>query len=178
MKVQDWMTRDVATCVVDDSLNRAAQLMWDGDFGVVPVVGPEGSIVGMITDRDVCMAAYTRGRPLAEIRVEHAMAKHIATCSPDSTIDTALSLMKEARVRRLPVVDHHGRLVGVLSLNDLARGARGLGGTPEGIRTRADVDETLASICGKRLRARSEDRLETPRSSRSKTRMERPHCAV
>ena len=178
MKVQDWMTRDVATCLVDDTLNRAAQLMWEGDFGVVPVLGVDGTVVGVITDRDICMAAYTRGRPLAEIRVEDAMAKHLATCSPDSTIETALSLMKEASVRRLPVVDHHGKPVGVLSLNDLARGARRLGGTPEGIKTRADVDETLASICRTRLRARSEDRRETPRSSRSKTRMERPYCAV
>ena len=178
MKVHDWMTRDVATCLVDDTLNRAAQLMWEGDFGVVPVVGVEGNVVGMITDRDVCMAAYTRGRPLAEIRIEDAMAKHLATCSPDSTIETALALMKEAGVRRLPVVDHHGKLAGVLSLNDLARAARRLGGTPEGIRTRADVGETLASICRSRSHARSADRREESVTPRPVRRAGRPHCAV
>jgi CBS domain-containing protein len=167
MKVQEWMTRDVASCLADESLNRVAQLMWDGDFGVVPVVGVDGIVVGMITDRDVCMAVYTRGRTLGEIRVEAAMAKQVATCSPDSTVETALALMRESRVRRLPIVDHHGKLVGILSLNDLACASQRLGGSAEGERMRAEVGATLAALCKPRFRPRSEARAEPRTEARS-----------
>ena len=144
MKVQDCMTREFQSCRAGDSLNRAAQLMWEGDFGVVPVVDAGGGVVGMITDRDICMAAYTRGRPLHELGVESAMAKQVATCSEQSTIETALFLMREARVRRLPIVDREGRLCGILSLSDLARAERadGLGGA----RTRTEIAAVLGCL--------------------------------
>ena len=124
MKVRDLMIRDVRSCTQADSLNRAAQLMWEGDCGVVPVVGDDGAVVGMITDRDLCMAAYTRGVSLGSLRVEDAMSRDVTSCSAESSLDTAMSLMREARVRRLPVVDHRGVLTGILSMNDLAREAR------------------------------------------------------
>jgi CBS domain-containing protein len=124
MKVRDLMIRDVRSCAEKDSLNRAAQLMWEGDYGVVPVLGDDGTVVGMITDRDLCMAAYTRGVSLGSLRVEDAMSRDVTSCSAESSLDTAMSLMREARVRRLPVVDHRGALEGILSMNDLAREAR------------------------------------------------------
>jgi CBS domain-containing protein len=124
MKVMDLMTCDVKSCSADDSLDRAANLMWEGDCGVVPVVGPGRELVGMITDRDICMAAYTKGRPLAALGVRDAMAKKLTFCSPEATLETAISLMKESRVRRLAVVDSKGMLAGILSLNDLAVEAR------------------------------------------------------
>jgi CBS domain-containing protein len=65
MKIRDIMSQDVATCREDDSLDRAAQLMWDRDVGSVPVVDGEGRPLGMITDRDICMAAYTQGEALS-----------------------------------------------------------------------------------------------------------------
>jgi CBS-domain-containing membrane protein len=120
MKVKELMEIKVRSCLVDDSLNWAAQLMWEGDCGALPVVGPEGDVVGMITDRDICMAAYTKGRPLTLIKVGDAMAKQVTTCSAESSAETAMSLMKEVRVRRLPIVDAQGKLAGILSLNDLA----------------------------------------------------------
>ena len=77
MKVQDVMTRNVAACGVDESLNRAAQLMWECDCGSIPVLDASGSVCGMLTDRDICMAAYTQGLPLTQIPVRNVMSPHL-----------------------------------------------------------------------------------------------------
>lgn len=121
MKVKELMIRDVKTCLAEDDLNRVAQIMWEADCGTVPVVDAAGIVKGMITDRDVCMAAYTKGRTLGAIHVRSSMGKDVAACSPEDTLEAALSVMKKARVRRLPVTERNGKLVGILSMNDLAR---------------------------------------------------------
>jgi CBS domain-containing protein len=123
-RVEQLMSRNVATCRPDDRLSRAAQLMWERDCGVVPVTVTDGGterVVGMVTDRDVCMAAYTQGRPLADVPVATAMSHDVRTCGPTDRIGSALQLMAAAQLRRLPVVDGAGRLLGVLSLADVAR---------------------------------------------------------
>lgn len=147
MKVQELMTRDVKTCRAKDELNRAAQLMWEGDCGVVPVVDHENRVIGMITDRDVCMSAYTKDARLRNLRVSDAMSKQVVFCAPDALIETAMTMMKESRVRRLPVVDNTGKLVGLLSLNDLAREAykQRKSAVPGNIS--ADVADALGVIC-------------------------------
>ena len=147
MKVKELMVREVRSCRVEDNLNRAAHLMWEGDCGVLPVVETDGTVVGMITDRDICMAAYTKGGSLSSLRVGDAMAEQVSSCSPEASLETAMSLMKETHVRRLPVVDAQGKLAGILSLNDLAREARKQtkGGGRE-IKA-VDVAETLGVIC-------------------------------
>ncbi len=155
MKVQDVMSLEVEICRPDEDLNRVAQLMWERDFGVVPVVDPAGLVVGMITDRDLCMAAYTQGRPLASICVGEVMSRTIHSCAPGSSLEAALSVMKEGRVRRLPVIDTGGSLVGLLSMSDLARGAVREGRRGERAFS-TEVIETLAVICEPRGR-RSED---------------------
>jgi CBS domain-containing protein len=122
-RVEQVMSRNVATCRADDRLNAAAQIMWDRDCGVVPVTEPgdDGErIVGILTDRDVCMAAYTQGLPLIAIPVASAMSRGIETCAPTDTLSVALRRMATARVHRLPVVDAFGHLVGLLSLADVA----------------------------------------------------------
>ena len=144
MKVREVMVREVRSCCAEDSLNRAAQIMWDGDCGVVPVVDGEGRPVGMITDRDICMAAYTQGLPITMLRVGTSMVREVASCSPDATLETAMALMKEGQVRRLPITDGSGKLVGILSLNDLAREARRRSGS--GVAA-ADLADTLGRIC-------------------------------
>lgn len=126
-KVRLVMTPNVSTATPADGLNRAAQIMWEGDCGVVPVTESDGSLVGVITDRDVCMAAYTQGQPLAAVPIDAAMARTVFACSPDDTVHQALHLMREHRVRRMPVVDEAGRLVGVVTLADLARHVDSLG---------------------------------------------------
>ena len=146
MRVQEAMSRDVQICRPWEELNHATQLMWDHDIGFVPVVGDSGAVIGVVTDRDACMAAYTRGLPLTAIRVEDAMTREIETCAPGSDLKIALALMRESRVRRLPIVDADGGLVGVLSIGDLARVAEDL--VRHGERDLAcDAALTIAAIC-------------------------------
>jgi len=142
------MTVDVKACRPWDSLNRAAQVMWENDCGCVPVVDESGRVVGMLTDRDVCMAAYTQGRLLAEMTVSSAMSKTVVICTQEDRIATAEQRMREHRVRRLAVVNGAGRIVGVLSLSDLARGARHerAGGKKKELSLQG-VGETLGAIC-------------------------------
>jgi CBS domain-containing protein len=94
--------------------------MWDYDCGVLPVVNDEGKVTGMITDRDICMAALTQGRPLHELLVNLAMAKHVIAVAPEQTLGDVEQLMTRHQIRRLPVVDAANHPLGVISLNDLA----------------------------------------------------------
>lgn len=151
MRVEHVMTRDPARCRPHDTTAAAARVMWDRDCGSVPVVDEAGMPVGMITDRDICMAAYTRGARLEEMTVDTVMSADVRTCRPRDAIAAAERLMARAQVRRLPVVDEHGRLVGIVALGDVAR-ARGesrLRLTVE--RVFADVAKTLAAISQPRV---------------------------
>lgn len=119
MRALDLMTSPAITCHVNDSLALAAQKMWDADIGVLPVVNDEGKVTGMITDRDICMAAFTQGRVLAELLVNSTMARHVVSTTAESTVAEIEQLMAKHQVRRLPVVDAAGRPIGVVSTNDL-----------------------------------------------------------
>lgn len=152
MKVSDLMTREVKSCLADEDLNRASQIMWEEDCGVVPVVDSEKHVVGVITDRDACMASYTKGLPLGSIRVGEAMSKEVFSCSSQDAIEKALAVMEKSRVRRLPVVDEERKLVGILSLNDLAREAERQGRSGGGQLSAAQVEGTLAAVCQPRPR--------------------------
>jgi len=121
MLVQEIMTTAVETCRLDDDLAHTAKIMWEHDCGCVPVTDADRRVIGMITDRDICMAAYTQGRRLAQISVSSAAARRIHACRPTDTLDTAEAIMRGAQVHRLPVIDAEGRLMGVISLSDLAR---------------------------------------------------------
>jgi CBS domain-containing protein len=123
MKTNELMHSPVVTCKVDDTLNEAARLMWDNDCGSLPVVDGGGKVVGMVTDRDLCMAAYTQGRPLWAIPVSSVMAKQVFSVGPDADVVDAQKVMSERQVRRIPIIDAEGTLVGMLSLNDLVRAA-------------------------------------------------------
>jgi len=117
--------------------------MWNQDCGCAPVCDEDGRVVGMITDRDVCMAAYTQGKALDQLRVGDAMARQVIACSPRDSIQEAEQRMQTARVRRLPVVDDDGRLCGMISLADLARRFDAQSSSPKV----QEVGRTLASIC-------------------------------
>jgi len=120
MKIEQLMTRPVQSCQPQDTINCAAQIMWEADVGCVPVVDTDNRVVGMITDRDIAMAAYTQGRTLEAISVESVMAKQVHTCSPSEDISKAEERMQQFQVRRLPVVDASAKLVGLVSMNDIA----------------------------------------------------------
>lgn len=129
MLVEKLMTREVESARPDDTLAAAAAVMWRRDCGVVPVVEEGGQVVGVITDRDICMALSLRGQRAAEVRVAEVMARGVETCTPVDDLGEALEAMARRQVRRLPVVDSRGRLVGLLSLNDVIRRTRkGKGG--------------------------------------------------
>lgn len=118
MKVKDVMSGSAQSCAPDSNLVAAARLMWDLDCGVLPVEA-DGKVLGMITDRDICMAAATQSRPLADVNVQEIMSRNVFACRPEDDIRFALETMRRERVRRLPVVDSAGKLQGILSLNDL-----------------------------------------------------------
>ena len=120
MKVDQIMNRKVKVCRPQDWLNKAAHIMWEEPCGAVPVVDDQGMPVGFLTDRDICMAAYTQGKPLEKLRVETAMARKVVSCKAEDDLNSAAQLMRKNRTRRLPLVDHNGTLVGLLSLDDLA----------------------------------------------------------
>lgn len=123
MRVESVMSKDVATCRADDSLNTAAQIMWERDCGCVPVVDADLRVIGIVTDRDLCMAAYTQGKTLSQIQVGSIGSRQVYTCHREELLPNVAALMIRAQVRRLPVVDLDERLVGMISLSDLARQA-------------------------------------------------------
>ncbi len=142
--VADVMTRDVATCAPDATLADAARIMWDHDCGFVPVVAfPGRRVEGVVTDRDACMASLTQGKALVDLPVSVAMKANVVTVKEGAPLGQAQALMREHQIRRLPVVDAHGRLVGVISLNDVAQSVR----EPATHVDPRDVAATLAEVC-------------------------------
>jgi len=154
MKVQDVMTWDVEACAPDSNLAEAAMIMWRRDCGIVPVVrNPRGQVVGVITDRDICIATATKHREPAAIQVGDAMTKNPRTCAPTEDVHAALEAMKKAQVRRLPVLDGEGQLKGMLSLNDVSLAAdRSERKTDAGLAYR-EVMDVLRAISAHRARA-------------------------
>ena len=146
MNVSQIMKRNVETCHPDESLEVAAGRMWQGDVGGLPVVSSDGTVIGMITDRDVSMAAYTQGRLLRDIPVRVAMSKEVFSCSETDGLINAEETMRAHRVRRLPVVDATGSLAGIVSLNDLAREAEREAGKKGRAVSAQEVTATLAAI--------------------------------
>jgi CBS domain-containing protein len=148
MKVQDLMTADVGACRPFDTVDRSAKVMWERDCGAVPVVDQDGRAIAMLTDRDICMAALTQGRALGEIHVSSAMSRRLWSCRPQDDVKDAEKVMRARQVRRLPVVDADGKLLGLLSISDLARAAMSSKGTRAKNKPVAasDVGETLGAI--------------------------------
>ena len=122
MNVSQLMVRNPVTCKETSPLGEVARLMWEHDIGFIPVLDDAGALAGVVTDRDAFMAAYFQGMPLWQLPARSAMSSRVATIRSDSDIDDAERIMAEFQVHRLPVVDG-GKLVGVISINDLAREA-------------------------------------------------------
>lgn len=119
MKVSEAMTADVRVASPEDTLEQAAQQMAELDAGVLPV-GEEGKLVGMLTDRDIAVRGVARGKgPQTAIR--EVMTQDVKYCFDDDDLDDVTRNMGDLQVRRLPVVDHDKRLVGIVSLGDIAQ---------------------------------------------------------
>lgn len=121
MKVKHVMTKDPSCCVPADKAPKAARIMRDEDAGIVPVIDNEQSqrLVGVVTDRDLCMNVVAEGREPESVAVEACMTSMVVTCSPNDSVDKTTELMKENQIRRVPVVDEDGRLRGIVSMADL-----------------------------------------------------------
>ncbi len=149
MKIHDVMTVNAQTCNPSSTLAAVGTLMWRHDCGAIPVVDPvSGMVHGMITDRDVCMATISQPRPAAEIRVSEVVSGPLYAVRADDDVREALQVMREAQVRRLPVVTSDGKLQGIVSINDLilAADAKGGGQSLRG----TEVMDTLKDICAHR----------------------------
>ncbi len=133
--------------------------MWENDCGCVPVVDSAARVLGMVTDRDVCMAAYTRGQTLNHIPVSAAMSREVFACEPSDDLLDAQKVMRKHQVRRLPVNDSKGRLIGLLSLNDLARAI------PRKAVAKAAAADTLVRVCAPHPRPHPSEPPATTRPS-------------
>jgi CBS domain-containing protein len=142
----------VITCRPDDLLDSAACKLWEHDIGCLPVVDKDNRPVGMLTDRDICMAAYTQGRLLKDIRVDSVMSPTVFSAPSTDRIEDVEVVMRTHKIHRVPIVDEGNRLVGLLSTSQLAREA-----AREVRLKHPDVSEgeflsTLACVCEPRRR--------------------------
>jgi len=122
MLVREAMSRDVKTVDPDQALQDAARIMLDIDVGALPV-GENDKLVGMITDRDIAVRGVAAGKP-PTARVREVMSQEVRYCFEDEDTAHVARNMGEQQIRRLPVVDRSKRLVGILSLADLATSAK------------------------------------------------------
>ena len=153
MQVKELMTPSPRTCTVDDTAQTAARIMWEQDCGVVPVVDAAGCVCGIVTDRDLCMAAYLQGARLQEIPVWTVMSRDVHACDVGADVRDAERLMRETRVRRLPVLDDEGTLVGVLSLGDVAQAVTKSGAVRQAGSEGAEFMQTVARVSEPRQHA-------------------------
>jgi CBS domain-containing protein len=119
MKVSEVMTKSAAYCTTDTNLGAAAEMMWKHNCGFLPVLSPQENVVGVVTDRDMCIAMATRNRLPGQVTVQEVSSAVAHSCRPGDELQAALKTMVDKGVRRLPVIDTSGRLEGVLSVDDI-----------------------------------------------------------
>lgn len=105
------------------ALDAAARLMWEFDCGIVLAVGDDGRLSGVVTDRDICLSAYMHRKPLHLIPLAKSMVKQVISVRAEDDVLSAAHLMRDNRLRRLPVIDDAGHPVGVISVDDLVGSA-------------------------------------------------------
>jgi CBS-domain-containing membrane protein len=143
MKVKEIMTPNAKAIWLTESLADAAQLMWENDCGVLPIIKDGRKVIGMITDRDICMAAAMRDSNPSHVSVEEVMTGLVYSVSPEDEIDQALAAMQEHKIRRVPVVNAEGELEGILSMNDIMLNANATGDSL----AYGDILKTYQAIC-------------------------------
>lgn len=119
MNVKEIMTQSAVSCSPNTNVGAAVELMWVHYCGVLPVVGPNNKLEGVVTDRDICIAMGTRNRLPGDITVGEIATRNVFTCRADDDIHQALQTMADKQVRRLPVVDDEGTPQGILSMDDV-----------------------------------------------------------
>lgn len=140
MKVRDVMVKNAKFCSPETNLAAVSEIFWKEGCGTLPVV-ENGRVLGMLTDRDACVALGTRNRKAAEVLVKDVTLPKLFYCTPADDIHMALKTMAAQKVRRLPVLDGKGGLDGILCLDDIVLHAEETGEL-----TYFDVVETLKAI--------------------------------
>lgn len=151
MKIQDILKREVASVGPQDGLDKAAATMRDRDCGFLPVVDRGSRVVGVLTDRDICMAALDTGLSLGEIKVADTMRTEVHVCRAEESLAEVEDRMGRHQIRRMPVLDERNRLAGVVSIDAIAREAvreAGLFAPPV---STGEVGRTLGEISRPRL---------------------------
>ena len=118
--IKDVMTSNPCSIDAEKSVAYAAKMMREEDVGLAPIV--EGDkLIGMLTDRDIAIRVVAEGRNPEQVKVADVASKQVVTIDPQQDLDEALRIMAEHQVRRLPVVEEDGKLVGVVAQADIAR---------------------------------------------------------
>lgn len=147
MKVKEVMTPNVKAIWITESLADAAKLMWENDCGVLPIIKDGRKVIGLITDRDICMGATMRDTHPAAISVEEVMTGQVYAVSPEDNIDQALEVMQQHQIRRLPVINPEGELEGILSMNDIVLHAKAADAAARDAIDYGDIVKTYQAIC-------------------------------
>ena len=124
MKVKDVMKTDVGFCSTEDNLKKTAETMRYRDCGVIPIVDEENRVVGMLTDRDICLAVAARIRKASDVKNKELMSGGVTVCSAEDKLEDALKKMRKHQIKRLAVVAAGGELDGILSVADILLSAR------------------------------------------------------
>jgi CBS domain-containing protein len=125
MKVKDVMMRTPASCEGATNLGAAVEILWNRNCGILPITNSQGKVIGVVTDRDLCIALGTRNRLPSEVTVGQVVSGEVFTCKPDDDIRDALNTIAREKVRRLPVVNDSGELEGILSMDDIVLHSEG-----------------------------------------------------
>ena len=149
MKVKEIMTVNPKACRTTTNLAEAASFMWDSDCGMLPVVADGERVVGLITDRDICIGGATRNRNLSDIAVEEVITGKVYSCAPEDDVRKALETMQEHKVRRLPVVAADGTLEGVLSISNITINAKETTGNKVPEISFRDLVQTYKALCAR-----------------------------
>jgi CBS domain-containing protein len=153
MRVSEFMMRTPACCAPESNLGAAVEILWSRNCGILPVVDALNRVTAVVTDRDICVALGTRDRRPGEITVAEVASHPVYVCQPTDKIHDALTTMAKAKVRRLPVVDRDGKLVGILSMDDIILHARAETSGKLGEFSSDEVMKTLEAIYGGNLPA-------------------------
>lgn len=157
MVVSDIMTLDPNCCTPRSTAQEAARRMQAFSLGALPVIADDNRLVGMVTDRDLCMTVVPENRAAKEVTVADCMTSAVACCAAGEPVTSALGIMREHHVRRLPVVDSAGHVLGIISLTDIIRYAA----LPE-----PEVVAAVAHICEPRGTAARRQPAPEPAASR------------
>ena len=148
MKVQDAMMGTPIHCSPETNLGSAIELLWERNCGILPIVDAKKKVIGIVTDRDLCVALGTRNRLPGEITVGEVANGKVYSCRGQDDIHTALQTMANRRVRRLPVVNQEGVLEGILSMDNIVLHTESSGWGHRAELSNEEVVETLRQIYG------------------------------